>query len=320
MSELSELTRPMAAAALHSACEPGAVLCGRYRLGSRLGVGGSAEVFQAFDLLLSRTVALKVLLDPDEDDGRAVRFDEEARLTATLDHPHLVPLYATGIDGAHRFHVMALVDGSTLADRIRRGPVCRAEVCRMAVSLAGTLAYVHARGIVHRDVKPSNILLNARGDVFLADFGIAQATDTPRLSETDCVVGSPGYLAPEQLAGRDACPATDVHALGLVLLEALTGRREYNGTPLERAAGRLVRPPWIPRSLGPRWLSILTAMTSADPADRPTAEHASGLLSGCADRERSLRRHPDIVNELTRTEPQMRRGCRRICCRPGRFV
>jgi serine/threonine protein kinase len=305
-------------ATLPAVCKPGTVLCGRYRLGPRVGVGGSAEVFQAFDLLLGRTVAIKVLVDPDEDDGRVARFDEEARLTACLDHPHLIAQYAAGIDGAHRFHVMRLIDGPTLADRVRLGPVSRAEVGRVAVALADALAHIHSRGIVHGDVKPSNILLDAGGEVFLADFGIAQAPDTPRLSETDCILGSPGYLAPEQLQGRDACPATDVHALGLVLLEALTGQREYNGTALERAVGRLIRPPRIPSGLGRRWCSILAAMTSAEVAERPTAARAGELLAVCPGQERSPRRIPrspkaDVAQELTRTGPQIGRRRRRPC-------
>jgi serine/threonine protein kinase len=313
------------AAALLAVCGPGTVLCGRYRLGSRVGVGGSAEVFRAFDLLLRRIVAIKVLVDSDEDDGRASRFDEEARLTASLDHPHLIPQYAAGTDGAHRFHVMALIDGPTLADKVRLGSVSRAEVCRMALALAETLAHIHARGIVHRDVKPSNILLDADGKVFLADFGIAQAPDTPRLSETDLILGSPGYLAPEQLQGRDACPATDVHALGLVLLEALTGQREYDGTALERAAGRLIRPPRIPSGLGLRWCATLTAMTSAEVAERPTAARAGEMLAECPWQEHSPHRvlrspEADVAHVLTRTGLQVGRRWWRPCGRPSELV
>ena len=269
---------------------PDAVLGGRYRLGSRLGLGGDAEVFQAVDRVLDRRVAVKIMLADGRDATRAVRFEEEARLTAVLSHPHLVPLFDAGIEGGRRFHVMRLIDGSTMARRIGQGAVGPAEVRGVGMALAGTLAHIHARGIVHRDVKPSNILLDAGGGVFLADFGIAQAADRPNPQDAGCVIGTAGYLSPEQLRGGTAGPAADVHALGMVLLEALTGHREYSGAALERAVGRLLRSPRIPDRLGARWCSALGAMTAADQADRPNAEQARELIAACGPDPGPLRR------------------------------
>jgi eukaryotic-like serine/threonine-protein kinase len=259
-------------------------IMGRYRLGEPIGAGATARVFEVVDTVLEREAAIKVFrsveCDDDQGDDQAARFEEEVRLLSSLVHPHLVPLYDAGIEDEHRFIVMPLVRGTTLAKSIAdEGPLPPRDAKAIGTAMADALAYVHARGIVHRDVKPSNILLAEDGTPYLADFGFAHSEESPALTATNCVVGTAGYLSPEQAEGRSAQPASDVYALGLVLLEALTGRAAYSGTLIERATANALRPPSIPAGFGPEWFATLTAMTARDPADRPTAAAAGELLS-----------------------------------------
>ncbi|NUR59558.1 MAG: protein kinase [Catenulispora sp.] len=256
----------------------------RYVLGRLVGEGATAFVHEARDTLLERTVAVKVFRDVDLGDSRCERISEEVRILTALTHPHLLPLYDTGRDAdGRRFLVMPLVRGTTLARLAARGPVPPHEVKRIGAALAEALSHIHARGVVHRDVKPSNVLLDHDGTPFLADFGFAHAEDGPALTATNCVVGTAGYLAPEQAAGAAVTPAADVYALGLVLLEALTGERAYRGTPLERAVANALKPPAIPARLGAGWLAVLRALTAREPSARPPAQRVPELLAGAED-------------------------------------
>ncbi|NUR57709.1 MAG: serine/threonine protein kinase, partial [Catenulispora sp.] len=241
------------------------VLGDRYRLGERIALGGSAEVYEAVDTRLSRRVAVKLLLAADRGPDHVARFAEEARLLAAVGHPHLVPLLDAGLDDDRRYLVMPLIEGEDLARVIRRGPLPPPRVARVGAALAAALAHIHARGIVHRDLKPANVLMAPHGGIYLADFGIARAWDGPADTATGCVVGTAGYLAPEQARGRGAMPASDVFSLGLILLEALKGEPEYTGPPLERVAGVVHRPPRIPAGLPATWRALLAAMLCAEP-------------------------------------------------------
>lgn len=264
----------------------GAVLGRRYRLDDALGSGGSGAVYRATDLRLDRRVAVKVF-DLGAAGGEEIRrYAAEARVLAGLAHPHLVALLDVGADhlagvGPVAFLVMELVEGRTLRDVVAEGPLPRGLVADVGRQLALGLGHAHGAGVVHRDVKPSNVLVAERPSspggrfdspwlpVVLADFGIAVSTSSAA-SRTQPSSGTASYQSPEQALGREVGPATDVYSLGLVLLECLTGHRVYPGDPLTASLARLLRPVEVPSDLGRDWGLLLAAMTAGDPADRPT--------------------------------------------------
>ncbi|WP_228528929.1 serine/threonine-protein kinase [Arthrobacter gandavensis] len=269
------------------------VIAGRYRLIEPIGHGGMATVYKGLDEALGRDVAVKLFrasaVDPDD----VGRQETEMRLLASLSHPGLVTLYDAGKDDAGRddgpdgepraYLVMELVDGPDLRRRLRESPVPGANVAYVGAELAGALAYIHTRGVIHRDVKPANILLppaiaGTAPRAKLTDFGIARMLDGARYTATGATLGTANYLSPEQASGQSASAASDIYSMGLVLLECLTGRIEFGGSPLEAAVSRLSRDPEIPPSLGPRWSSLLTGMTERDPESRPTAAEVSAAL------------------------------------------
>ena len=243
---------------------------GRYRLEGLVGRGGSAEVWAAEDEALGRRVAVKLVTVSSGEDAGIVR--DEARLLARLSHPGLVPVYDAGTDDLGRpWVVMELVEGETLADAVKRGALDPDRVAQVGRVLAQALAYVHGQGLVHRDVKPANVLLGRDGRVRLTDFGIARLVDAAKVTATGMTVGTASYLSPEQVTGGDVRAPTDVYALGLVLLECLTGSREYPGSSIEAALARLSRPPRIPPALPNGWAGLLGAMTAPTPGQRPSA-------------------------------------------------
>jgi serine/threonine protein kinase len=173
---------------------------------------------------------------------------------------------------------MELIDGQPLSDHLGGGPLGADRTAQIGASVADALAYVHGQGLLHRDVKPANILLSADGRVRLADFGIARLVDSARVTAAGDVLGTPAYFAPEQVAGEPVGPPADVYALGLVLLECLTGQREYQGMPLEAAMARLNRPPVMPPNLSPGWRDLLVGMTARQPMSRLSAAQSADRL------------------------------------------
>ncbi|MDQ2584950.1 serine/threonine protein kinase [Saccharothrix yanglingensis] len=252
-------------------------MAGRYRLDGLLGTGGVADVHRAWDVRLARHVAVKVFR-PGEDLAAGRRFDVEVTTLAGLSHPALVAVHDAGHDAGQAFVVLGLVEGGTLRDHLGDGPLGTEEVRVLGARLADALDHVHAHGVVHRDVKPSNVLVDRDGTAFLADFGLARLVDSTRLTRADQVVGTAAYLAPEQVRGEPVGPAADVYALGLVLLECLTGRREYEGGDVEAAVARLHRPPRVPDHLPDDLAGLLRRMTATDPAARPAAAWCARVL------------------------------------------
>ncbi|MEX8057700.1 serine/threonine-protein kinase [Microbacterium sp. 16-032] len=255
---------------------------GRYRLGRLLGRGGYARVYEAVDTALERTLALKIIDGDGADPSDVARVRSEIRLLASLSHPSLVTLYDAKLDAQPAYLAMELISGPTLTDRIARGPLPGPEVARVGREIAEAFAVIHGRGIVHRDVKPSNILIRSAAHTgetpraTLADFGIASLVGATRVTRADTVIGTAAYLSPEQARGMPAAPASDVYALGLVLLEALTGSRPFGSrTPHEALAARLVSPPEIPAQIPTAWREVLETMTAIEPSERPDA---TGLI------------------------------------------
>lgn len=264
------------------------LLAGRYELQSAVGRGGMADVWRAQDLLLGRTVAIKLFRGGT---GHDARQRIEAIALASLSHPGLVTVFdavlpdeSEQVDAlAESYLVTEFVEGSTLRARLASGrPMPAAEVAQLGQQMADALAYVHAAGIVHRDVKPANVLLASGGPGLrakLADFGVALLAGADRLTEHGTVVGTANYLSPEQLTGTDVGPASDVYSLGLVLIECLTGAAAYPGTGLEAALARLHRPPEIPVGLNAHWRELLGAMVAAEPSARPPAAEVAARLA-----------------------------------------
>ncbi|MFC5288259.1 serine/threonine-protein kinase [Actinokineospora guangxiensis] len=254
------------------------LLAGRYRIGAVLGSGGAAKVHRAWDTRVLRPVAVKVFRGVPEG-AELHRFQNEAHMLAMLSHPGLVDVFDAGADGNRPFIVLRLIEGHTLRDRIADGPVSVDAVRHLGARLAEALAYVHARGVTHRDVKPSNILLDAGGRPHLADFGVAKLIGSERVTATNEMIGTAAYLAPEQVRGHEVGSAADIYAFGLVLLECLTGTLEYDGTDVESALARLHRAPVIPAGVPADLSALLTRMTSLTPRRRPSAQECRDALS-----------------------------------------
>src|SRR5205085_2838716 len=252
------------------------LLGGRYRLEDRLGGGAVADVYRAVDERLHRAVAVKLFRGDAAEELQ--RHEAEMRTLARLEHPSLVTVYDAGDDDGQPYLVMQLVEGDTLADELARGPLGADRAGRYGAALADALAYVHAQGFVHRDVKPANVLIAGDGRVHLADFGIARLVDSAHVTRTGDVLGTPAYFAPEQVSGDAVGPAADVYALGVMLLECLTGRRPFEGTSMEVAMARLHRDPELPTTLPGQWREVLAAMTARDSAQRITSAQAAAAL------------------------------------------
>jgi eukaryotic-like serine/threonine-protein kinase len=247
------------------------VIAGRYRLEKRLGAGGMAEVWSALDLDLDRTVAVK-LLAPHAD---RQRFEREARAAAALSHPNICVLYSFGETGGRPFMVFEYLPGGSLEDRLAAGrPLPDSDTQRIAAEIAAGLAHAHARGLVHRDLKPSNVLFDAEGRAKIADFGIARLGDAEGLTAAGTVLGTAAYISPEQAAGGDVTPASDVYAFGVILYRMLTGRLPFESKDALEviALHRDELPPPLAtiRPGAPATLeSVAMAALSKSPLDRP---------------------------------------------------
>ena len=228
---------------------------GPYRIIEQLGSGGMATVFKTYHAALDRYVAIKVLHPAFKQDPNFLsRFQREARIVARLDHPHIVPVYDFSEAGGQPYLVMRYIEGETLKARLAKGALPLAEVTRIIKPVAEALAYAHSQGVLHRDVKPSNVLLTNAGGVFLADFGLARMAQAGESTlSQDSLLGTPQYISPEQARGDANLDArTDVYSLGVVLYELLVGRVPYQAdTPYAVIHDHIYSALPLPRSINP---------------------------------------------------------------------
>jgi eukaryotic-like serine/threonine-protein kinase len=259
------------------------LLGGRYRVLRHLGSGGMASVLLCRDERLGREVAVK-RLHADSPVDVEQRFVREAKLGASLNHPNLVSVFDTATDDEGVLIVMEYVEGEALARTLKRGPLPPERVASMVRDVGSALDHAHAQGVVHRDVKPGNVLMRHDGVTKLVDLGIATAQDHTRLTHSGMVLGTAAYMAPEQLEGGETTPATDTYALAVVAYEALTGERARDGrTPIEIAHRIATGPPPDIRDAmpdaSPQAAEILKRAMARDPRERPASagELATGL-------------------------------------------
>src|SRR5438128_4057193 len=253
---------------------------------SALGAGGMGEVYRARDSKLNRDVALKILPEAVAiDSERIARFRREAQVLASLNHPHIAAIYGFEDSGSVHALVLELVEGPTLADRIRQGPIPIDEALSIARQIADALQAAHEQNIIHRDLKPANIKLRPDGTVKVLDFGLAKALEpvsafggdvtasptitSPAMTRLGVILGTAAYMAPEQAKGRAADKRSDVWAFGAVLYEMLTGTRAFDGDDMTDVLGAVVR-------LEPDWSRV--------PAAVPPAIRT--LLQGCLVKDR----------------------------------
>lgn len=264
------------------------LIAGRYQLGERIGAGGAAVVYRARDTRLDRDVAVKLLREELASDIELLtRLQQEARLAASLNHPNVVDVYDHGTHGDTAFIVMQYVPGGNLKDRIRQqGALEPRQAIEVAEQVLSALSAAHLRGLVHRDVKPQNVLVAPDGRAMLTDFGIAQAAAGGELTQVGMTVGSAAYIAPEQALGGRVGPPADIYGVGLLLYEMLAGQPPFgSGTPVEvafRQVNETPRPPSDIRAGIPRQLeAIVLRALEKDPLQRyPTAEAMLQALEG----------------------------------------
>ncbi|HEU4911918.1 MAG TPA: serine/threonine-protein kinase [Actinomycetes bacterium] len=288
------------------------VLGGRYRLTSRIAGGGMGEVWKARDEVLGREVAVKILRREYADDPTFLeRFRAEARHTAALSHPNIAAVYDFGEGGGGEeqdspFLVMEHVRGEPLSAIVAREGSLRPDRTLELVGQAALgLQAAHDAGVIHRDVKPGNILVTADDEVRITDFGISRATDSVPLTQTGTIMGTAFYISPEQASGGSVTPASDIYSLGIVAYECLTGRRPFNGdTPVSVALAQVrEEPPALPPELPEPVRALVMRMLAKDPADRPGS--AGQLGREALTLAPALARTPAATAVLPVSEPAM---------------
>ena len=260
----------------------------RYRLDKRIAAGGVGQVWQATDLLLSRPVAVKVLRPEYADHPETLeRFRKEARHAGALSHPHVAQVFDYGPAGPDwpPYLVMEFVDGPSLADILVVDPVEPAFALDVVAQAADGLSAAHRAGLVHRDVKPGNLLIGPEGQVKVTDFGIAHAAGQAPVTGPNLVMGTTQYMAPERIAGGPGTPASDLYALGIVLHECLTGIPPFEGGPADVMAAHLYLPlPPLPAGVPPELDDLVARLTAKDPAARMSdAREVAAVAAGLRD-------------------------------------
>ena len=272
-----------------SRLEPGLLLGDRYLLEGRVASGGMADIWSAEDGVLQRRVALKVMRpDPDHEELFALRFRDEALNSAALIHTNIATLFDYGEDDGVAYLVMELVDGKPLSQLIREhGPLPADQVRSVIGQCALALGVAHEAKVVHRDVKPANILVREDGLVKLTDFGIARAADASGHTRAGDLLGTPSYLSPEQALGRPATGASDLYALGIVAHEMLCGAKPFDKpTPIATAMSHIHEPPPpLPDDVPEDLAGVIEDLLAKNPKDRPENARAVAIRLGLADHE-----------------------------------
>ena len=270
---------------------PGLQLGGRYLLQERIAAGGMADVWRGLDDVLQREVALKVMrADPDNEEIFAARFHDEALHSAALMHTNITTVFDYGEDDHLSFLVMELVPGLPLSAIIREQGALDPDSVRSIMGQAAlALGVAHEARVVHRDVKPANILVRPDGVVKLTDFGIARALDAIGHTRVGEMLGTPDYISPEQAMGEQATGASDLYSLGVVAHEMLSGQRPFDrGTPIATALSHVNEPPPpLPEEVPLELRAVVEALLEKKPADRPANARAVAQLLGIADNELS---------------------------------
>jgi serine/threonine-protein kinase len=259
------------------------MLAGRYELSQRVGVGGMADVYLANDTQLHRNVALKILhAQYAGDEAFVERFRREAQAAAKVQHANIVQIYDWGREGDFNFIVMEYVEGHSLKDRLAEdGPLEIMEACRIAHDVLSALAYAHRAGLVHRDIKPGNILLGEDDKVQVTDFGIARAEATSTMTQTGTILGTAYYLSPEQAQGLPLDGRSDIYSVGVVLYEMITGRRPFEGdSPVSIAYKHVREMPRLPSVYRPDTPHALEAIIMNALAKKPEDRYSSAALMG----------------------------------------
>lgn len=249
---------------------------GSYRIINEIGAGGMASVYKAYQASMDRNVAIKVLPKQlAESDEFVKRFQQEARTIAKLEHPYILPVFDYGEENGTTYFVMRYLEAGTLKEKIQAGPLSLKEIDRIFSQLADALGYAHAQGVIHRDLKPANTLVDANGNLFLTDFGIAKLLESasPRLTQTDAILGTPAYISPEQAAAVDVDQRSDIYSLGIILYEMVTGRVPFTAdTPLavilKHLQDPLPLPSKIKSDISPAIEQVILKALSKNPDDR----------------------------------------------------
>ncbi|HEX6380223.1 MAG TPA: Stk1 family PASTA domain-containing Ser/Thr kinase [Acidimicrobiia bacterium] len=281
------------------------VLAGRYRIQSAVGEGGMAKVFRGQDVVLGRTVAVKVLAPEYARDGRFVeRFRREAQSAAALSHPNVVSVFDTGSDGPVHYIVMEFLEGRTLREVLAQdGRLHPSRAAEIAEAMCRALATAHHHGLVHRDVKPGNVMLTPSGEVKVMDFGIARVTTGEALTQTATVLGTASYFSPEQAKGEGVDPRSDVYSAGCVLYEMITGRPPFTGdSPVSIAYKHVREDAPVPSSLNPDVSPALDAVVMKALAKNPVNRYQTAIEMA-EDLHRVLQGGPIMATPILPNQP-----------------
>ena len=285
-------------------------MLGPYRIITQIGKGGMASVYKAYQPSVDRYVAIKVLPSQlAESQEFATRFHQEARIIAKLEHPHILPVFDYGESDGVAYFVMRYLEAGTLRDKMEAGrPLPLNDIDRIFTQLAEALSYAHSFGIIHRDLKPANALIDSHGNIFLTDFGIAKLMESasPRLTQTDAIMGTPAYISPEQAQSQPVDQRSDIYSLGIILYEMVTGRVPFLAdTPLavlfKHISDPLPLPSLVKPDIPPSIEKVILKALAKDPKDRfSTADEFVAAWKRALEEKETVQRVPEATSTPTK--------------------